>query len=781
MTLKTVVLPTARSIRYKILQSPSHSLLPRYITMSDFLSKAITVEGMHFIDEDTRVILLLEAADFKNFQKLQIERNFLSFSKNASQLLRFFEELSGELVSFEAIEQADVYAEYEEHLLVLKELLHRYEALCVERNLCDKIFLPKYYKLRSSYIKSCGAIEVEVSGMLTNFELSLLQEASLLVPVELLFEATPYNKKMQQKLRNLGIALKREGIYRIDLREKKILSFEKRDRNTPIYAYEVSSRVLQVALVKQKVYEFVQKGIDPQKIAVILPDENFKEYFELFDTKRNFNFAMGRGLDRFKAYQKLHATLEALDELSVENETRLDRVGDELYASLFGSYKKKVAQIDLESILNEVLRYAGDAQEEQLLLEQIYLFCKLLPHMQDLTLKAALKLFLSRLAQESVDDVGGGKITVMGVLETRGVAFEGVIVVDFNDSFVPKRVDKDMFLNSTLRKHAALPTRAEREALQKNYYYTLFQNAKEVAVSYVHTQEQTPSRFLKELEGVVNASYPKEHLSALLFLRGKKGSLTKIAQKVPYDFTKTKLSSTKLAVYLSCKRKFYYKYIRRLEEFELPQDLPKEWEIGKLLHSALKNLYMKKKHYHDKTDLCRDLEKELAELAHHNPLHRFQASMYVKVLQRFCQNEVQRFKQGYSVAYVEQPSEVQVGALTLSGVIDRIDASPKGTLEVLDYKSGKIKTYSEKTLLEADDFQLEFYFLLAKQFGEVERVAFYDLKEGNIVAESHFESKMERLFEHFAALEKIQEVETAMCEDTKRCRFCAYAILCGRA
>ncbi len=52
----------------------------------------------------------------------------------------------------------------------------------------------------------------------------------------------------------------------------------------------------------------------------------------------------------------------------------------------------------------------------------------------------------------------------MGVLETRGVSFRGVVIVDFNEGIVPASSSKDMFLNSAVRAFAGLHTRNDREA-----------------------------------------------------------------------------------------------------------------------------------------------------------------------------------------------------------------------------------------------------------------------------------------------------------------------------
>jgi hypothetical protein len=57
-----IVLPSARAIRHEQFDMDSHTLfLPTYITMSEFVSKLCIVDGFKPLDEDGRVLLLLEA------------------------------------------------------------------------------------------------------------------------------------------------------------------------------------------------------------------------------------------------------------------------------------------------------------------------------------------------------------------------------------------------------------------------------------------------------------------------------------------------------------------------------------------------------------------------------------------------------------------------------------------------------------------------------------------------------------------------------------------------
>ena len=780
MASKTIVLPSTRSIRQRLLEHPS-SLLDSYLTMGEFLQKSVIVDNLRFIDEDTRTVLLLEAASFENFKKLKIERNFFTFTKNASYIFSFFEELGSEMVPIEAIAQYDLYGEYEEHIEILGELKHRYESLCLEHGLCDRFMLPSHYRLNEAYLKRAGEIEIEVAGMLTNFELDLLEKIRAIAPLTLHFEADAYNLKMQQRFKErFGFDLERDRGYQLDLQSMNIKEHERLVSQEHIELYALSSRILQVALIKKKIYEYVKKGYDPSKIAVVLPNESLKKHLELFDVKNNFNFAMGRSMSESFVYKKLRATLDALDEASVENEARLERFGDDLYLQLFSSFKKSVGEVDISSLLESFLEYAKESEEQRILKEEIYSFEKLLGYMQNLSLKAALGIFLSRLGARSLDDVGGGKITVMGVLETRSVHFDAVIVPDFNDTNVPKRVEKDMFLSSAVRERVGLPSTQDREELQKHYYAALFRNAKEVCISYIRSESELPSRFLKEL-GLQKAKEADEgELTKLLFAPGKITQKESVPFTVEYDFSVSNLSNLKLSTFLTCKQKFYLRYIAGIQNFEIPKDMPDEWEIGRVLHSALKSLYADKTHFDSKEELCRELEKTLQAASGGSELERFQISLYKEVLQKFCANEIKRFEAGWRVYKKEEPIEREYKGLKLYGVIDRIDINEQGALEVLDYKSGSLKLYTAKSVEEATDFQLEFYYLLASGLGSVEQVGFYDLKEGKVVEESLFEEKLRLLEKHLDVLKEIKSFEVSLCEDRKNCTHCEYKTICGR-
>jgi len=777
---KTVVFPSARAIRYEQLLLESSSLfLPNYITMSEFIAKLTVVESFKIVDNDSRVLLLLQASNFKEFANLQIQRNFFTFTKNSSYIFKFFEELSAEMYDIRDLTFADTYAEYEEHIAILQELYDRYEKLCNENRILDRIFLPKIYKFNEEYAKTHKKIDIHVDGHLTNFELKLLQECCEFCSVNLIFSTTKFNKKMQNRLQEFGIEFEVDYEYKISLNTKKIVEKKELHKSSLVACESFSESLLQIAFVKHKIYEFVKKGYKAENIAVILPEESKSEILQAFDEKSNFNFAMGESYSKTALYEKLNATCKAIEQDSKENRARLTRVGNELYGKLQKIYYQKSSEVDVILFLSEIKEHFASKEEIKIYEEELYKLQHILDFMKNMSIKSIISLLLQRLSSRTLDDVRGGKITVMGVLETRAVTFDGVIIIDFNDKSVPKRSDKDMFLNSKIREKAKLPTMIDRENLQKHYYQMLINRSKEVAISYVSSDESSGSRFLKQLGIEQKTLHNELEYADTLFqpttLLEKKDD----AIKREYSFKDVKLSATRLKTFLTCKRKYFYKYVEHISNHEIPKDMPKEHEIGNVVHEALKNLYTKKSSYSSLEGLKRDLHKELDSVCGESELEKYLISMQKKRMDDFCHKEIERFHDGWQVKSCEESLYVEFAGMTLIGQLDRIDK--KGDeLEVLDYKTGSYPLYNAKNYTEASDFQLEFYYLLAATLSSHVRCAYYDLKESKIVPEPFLQEKLAILESHIKDLLNIEDVNFEKCEERKNCLFCEYRIMCDR-
>ncbi len=775
-----IILPSARAISYEQISINQEALfLPNFLTMNEFVSKLCIVKDFKMVDEDTRVLLLLEASDFANFSSLKIERNFFTFTKNSSYIFNFFKELSHELYDISQLDSFEMYEDFKEHINVLQELYIRYEKLCEKNKILDKIFLPKLYTFNADYLKNHKEISIKVDGHLTNFEFELLEKCSKETQVNILFTTSRFNQNMQVKFRNLGIELEEDYEYIISFNYKTIKNKKKRVKNKNITCQSLSESLLQIAFIKHKLYEFIKKGYKAENIALILADEKLAGKLKSFDEKSNFNFTMGDSFKQSSIYEKLNASIELLNQKSKENNARLVRVGDSLYTQLISIYHNDFSEIDIIKILEEYKEEFSNKRELKIYNNELYSLKNILPFMQGMSVKSLLSLFLQRLALKKLDDIRGGKVTVMGILETSCVKFDAVIIVDFSDSNVPKKSNKDMFLNTYLRKIGNLPTTNDKENLQKHYYDLLISNSKEVAISYVNSSESSVSRFLKQVKIEVKNEYSEFSYAEILFKRSLSPMKKEKDIIVEYSFKDKKISTTRLKTFLTCKRKYYYKYIKHIYSHEIPKEMPKEYEIGNHVHTALAQLYKKQNSYTSVEALEKDLNKELENAKGESELDDYLISMQKKRLKKFCELEVSRFNDGWSVLSCEESFECNFAGATFIGNIDRVDKR-KNEIYVLDYKTGSYPLYTKNNFLDAQDFQLEFYYLLSGGLGNIVGCAFYDLKECKIVDEPFLEEKLGVLEATIKRLLSLEEINFEKCEDVKSCLYCEYATICER-
>lgn len=769
-----VVFPTARCIRNAV-ESSAEPILPHYMTMGEFLNRCVVAEGRIVPDGDLRLLALHEASDFGAFSSLNIERSFFSFIHNAQYLFRFFEELSSEQVTVETLQNVDVYGEYEEHITILIHLRKRYREICERNGWSDPIFASDTLTIHTGFLHNFDSVHIVVEGYLSRREMEIISECARVIPLSIAYHTTPYNSKMTQRLEEMGFSLQEGEYYRLSLSDQRVLDSEPLIEHKGLRCEIFNSRLAQAGFVKAKVEAFADAGITPDKIAIILPDESFAEILKEFDDEGNFNFAMGEGFANDPFYRMIESIILYLDEANVLNRARIRDIPSAVVEWIRLHYPRPFRFELLGSMLEAI--EAENKEVPPPVTEELQRFSHLRGALETMDFKTVLRMFMNRLRNLRIDDVRGGKITVMGVLETRGVEFEGVIVVDFNEGFVPHKSEKDLFLNTKTRQHAALPTSHDRESLQKHYYFMLFNRAKKVAISAVQNTESVPSRFLLQL-GIspVEAQYRYE---GVLFPPAAQRELLWERCTGEYDFRAHPLSASSLKSFLTCKRQFYYRYILHLAPHDIPRDLSEERDIGNALHSVLESLYRE----HDRYDAPGQIRQGLAKLwknqKNDDPLERYMKRLWLEKLEPFYEHEAERFEQGWRVAYREKELSVIVEGIPLVGRVDRIDTRGD-VLEIIDYKSGKYPD-TEKEPDEGDtDYQLSVYAFLASGLGEVGGCGYYDLNRGELKMERFLEAKNDRLREILGWMGSKKEWEWEMCEERNRCRYCPYVYLCHR-
>jgi ATP-dependent helicase/nuclease subunit B len=778
---RLLVFPTSRSIReYIISQKDSNKILSKTISIGDLFSNIVINETKTMISSDLRILYLREVITQINIKELGLSTNFAKFYKQSEYIFKFFNELNSEYKTISDLNDADTYAFYLKHLDILKEIYNKYVLILQKNNHIDSSTISNDYIINKDYISEYESVIINYEGYFSTFEFQVIKELSLYTNVIINVNINEFNQKNISMFKSVGLELKLHNSYNINL-SKKVINYVETYFNelNNHEIYPVNQRIHQVYFIKNSIVNMIKNGIDAQKIVVILPDEKFASYLKLFDNEKYFNFAMGNDIKLSNTYITANAINNLLNKNEPKDSNRIEYLEinlDFIKNNIQNNWTKKVQKDILFKIIDFI--YFKETNEdivEQVL--QIKLSLELLlfsndmnySFTYDITLQDAFKIFLHKIHEISLDDIHAGKITVIGILETRDIQYDGVIVVDFNDDIIPKRSIKDKFISTTVKQNTGLPTLKDRENLQKYYYKKLFDNAKSINISYVEDTQSSISRFASQLFTKINII--RADFSKMMQIKNK----IKLFDEDIYmdiNLSLNEWSATSLKTYLQCKRKYYLHYILQLKEhnYELK---PASYEVGQILHNILEKVYTNNNITYE------NIQNEITKYQNKNPYLNLELEIWKRKLEKFVKTEEHRLKNSKIQIYaLEMPFKIQYKGITIKGVIDRIDKLSDKTYSILDYKtSSNLKIDTSKNIDKTTDFQLEFY-ALARRDLNLSEVAYYDLNDGSIKVEVLLDEKIKILDNIFKSLET-KKVNFLKCEDKTICRYCTYKIICG--
>ncbi|KHL83998.1 ATP-dependent deoxyribonuclease AddB [Helicobacter pylori] len=764
------VFSSTRRLKHFYLEQ-GEGFLPNAMSMGSFFEQAFYIPNKKKIPNSARLILMIDtikaiAKEKKSILEglLLFENSFLGYLESTSFLFDLFDELSSACIKLNELSSKDIYLDYEKHLEVLEMIYDRYIKKLEGLGFYDKIMQEKPAILKE-FFEHFSSIEWYLDGFMSVFERQCLLEVAELVPITLHLSCDKYNQKF---LEFLNLKLETDCDYSIDFKNQKILSQTFNDQKIEPKLYANSNYLKQSALVLQTIEEYLQKDNDPNKMAIITPNADFLPFLKLLDKNNNLNFAMGLGAKNSPYYTELVKILEDLETSDLD---------------LSGS-----ALLDLENITIVLLEQQSSKEKASLkevhsqIMHQYHL---LKDTLKNYSLKDLLHLYLQELeANFRLDDSSGGKIRVMDTLETRGMQFDKIVIVDFNETCVPSLKDCDLFLNSALRKSLNLPTLLDKKNLQKHYYYQLFKNSKEMVLSYIESETSKVSSMLLELDLHTDPIKDAYTLFAPSPLKDYQEEEIKAA--IPKNFS---FSASSLNAFLTCKRRFYYHYIKRFKE--TPKD-ENNSAVGSLLHELLKEAYEK-----DKNPYA--LEERLIWLLETRenitPKERLDTLIALKKIQAFYKKEQQRFKAKIKILDLEKSFETIIQGVVFKGRIDRIDKTADNKIILLDYKFKndlKLDNMSEKQRKSlrpieiaqiSTDYQMAIYAFALKNLGYKEPIKafFYDLRKGELLEEDELtlQAKMDHL--EFSLIPKLkQEIDFEKTLEIKDCEYCSFKDMCNR-
>lgn len=218
-------------------------------------------------------------------------------------------------------------------------------------------------------------------------------------------------------------------------------------------------------------------------------------------------------------YSKL---LSALDEQKQFYPTRqfLSMDGDEGLSLLFKDLGETATEneynLRLIQYLLDILKTIGVNSKEQddpLFQESLFRTYTLLNRLQELIQTGDLAvdcITLERLIQQLIQSTSipfhgepAEGIQVMGVLETRNLDFEHLLVLSCNEGKLPKGVNDASFIPYSLRKAYGLTTVDNKVAIYAYYFHSLLQRSHDITLCYNNATEDGQSgemsRFMLQL------------------------------------------------------------------------------------------------------------------------------------------------------------------------------------------------------------------------------------------------------------------------------------------
>ena len=189
-------------------------------------------------------------------------------------------------------------------------------------------------------------------------------------------------------------------------------------------------------------------------------------------------------------------------------------------------------------------------------------------------------------------------IQIMGVLETRNLDFDHVLLLSCNEGNLPKGINDTSFIPYSIRKAYNLTTADHKVDIYHNYFRRLLQRASDVTILYNNSTNDGKtgemSQFMLQL--LVESPHPitlKTLQAGLQPTWSQQQPVIKspeVIETLRHRFSEKPLSPSALSLYLRCPLQFFYRYVAGLDEYE-EEDPMDSRLFGNIFHKAAHLLY----------------------------------------------------------------------------------------------------------------------------------------------------------------------------------------------
>lgn len=314
-------------------------------------------------------------------------------------------------------------------------------------------------------------------------------------------------------------------------------------------------------------------------------------------------------------------------------------------------------------------------------------------------------------------------LQLMGMLETRVLDFENVIITSVNENIIPSNSRHSSFIPFDIKVEFGLPTYREKDAIYSYHFFRLLQRAKNIYLLY-NTENDSfgngeKSRFISQLE-LMRTEVVSKLISPKVVTKKKElieinknkiviNELSKLAVKG--------ISPSTITNYLYNPVAFYKQKILRIGELDLVEENIEANTMGSVVHDVLEELYKPYTNQFLTQEHLQLMTKQYKELVKKSFLKHFKngdmttgknrlafevSNQFIK---RFLSMEMTVLKDNNRLKIVGTEIELEAtisvpgieSPVTIKGVVDRVDEY-NGVTRIIDYKTGKVEAGDLKVL-----------------------------------------------------------------------------------
>ncbi len=283
------------------------------------------------------------------------------------------------------------------------------------------------------------------------------------------------------------------------------------------------------------------------------------------------------------------------------------------FHQLFGKWEHGALSVleNLSTLLQTIKNnLSNDNEEEKITKAFVYAIFKVInklisyyskhSHINDIeTLHAVYKQVID-LAEVSFEGEPLNGLQIMGVLESRVLDFDTVIVTSMNEGKFPAGKSQNSFIPYDVKRELGLPTFKEKDAIYTYHFYHLLQRATNIFLLYNTESEGLDggekSRFITQLEvekqplhnilhEIYNPDIPDIAYQPLVIPKSEK-----VMQRLA-DICRDGFSPSALTNYIRNPLQFYFQKILRIREVEEVEESIALNTLGTIIHEALRVLY----------------------------------------------------------------------------------------------------------------------------------------------------------------------------------------------